>query len=122
MSTGLIRRRRPTPTAPTEPAPVPTYSQTEQRERRRQWLRISYDAGFDLGKEVSAILRPLAKAVAALPSPLVLRPEVDDVADGVHEVLSTVVGMLAESHGLDAGARSRTATALRDLAQRPRLP
>jgi hypothetical protein len=65
------------------------------RQRRRQWLKVAYRGDFDLAAEVSAIVDPLAAQLAALPRPLVLRAEVDDVADAVHEVLSTAVGMLA---------------------------
>lgn len=99
-----------------------TYSQDEQRQRRRQWLPVRYSSKFDLAAEVSAIVGPLAEHVAALRQPGVLRTEVDDVADAVHELLSTVVGMLAESRRLDRAASARTRQAVRDLAQRPREP
>ncbi|ODR00345.1 hypothetical protein BST27_29665 [Mycobacterium intermedium] len=98
------------------------YSQDQQRERRRQWLRVHYRGDFDLTAEVAAIVNPLAAQVAALPRPLVLRPKIDEVADAVHELISTVVGMLAESRQLDSAAHARTVRAVRDLAQRPTAP
>lgn len=104
------------------PAPQPTYIQAEQRQRRRQWLRIVYRGEFDLTAEVRDILEPLAQQAAALPRPAALRPEADAVADAVHQLLSTAIGMLAESRKLTADAHHRTARAARDLAQRPREP
>lgn len=44
------------------------------------------------------------------------------MADAVHELLSVVVGMLAESRQLDKAAHARVALATRDLARRPREP
>jgi hypothetical protein len=111
-------RPRPQRAAP----PEPTYTQVEQRQRRRNWLAVTYRGKFDLAAEVGAIVDPLAHQLAALPRPLVLREAVDDVADAVHELLSTVVGMLAESQLLDNAAHARTVQAVRDLAQRPREP
>lgn len=70
------------------------------------------------GVEVSA----LAEQLAALPEPLVLRRRVEDVADAVHEVLSAVVGLLAESKHLDAAAQARTVHTIADLARRPHEP
>jgi hypothetical protein len=87
-------RQRPQPPAP---APEPVYSQDQQRERRRKWLRVHYRGDFDLAGEVAAIVDPLAAQVAALPGPLVLRAEVHEVSDATHELVSTIVGMLAES-------------------------
>ncbi|WP_326544688.1 hypothetical protein QGN31_06545 [Mycobacterium sp. 2-64] len=81
-----------------------------------------YRGDFDLASEVSAILSPLADQVAVLPHPLAMRPKVDGAAKAVHELLSTVVGMLAESARLDNEAHARIARAVRDLAQRPHPP
>lgn len=114
----LIRRR---PEPATEPTP-PVYSQTELRQRRRKWLRVDYTGSFDLAAEVHDILGPLAIDAAQLPRPLALRPDIDTVTEAVHELLSCVIGMLAESRYLDSGARSRTARGVRDLAQRPTEP
>ena len=90
-------RQRP---EPAQAAPEPVYSQAQQRERRRKWLRVHYRGNFHLAAELAAIVDPLARDVSQLPRPLVLRGEVDEVADAVHEVVSTVVGMLAESKHL----------------------
>ena len=105
-----------------EAAPEPVYSQAQQRERRRKWLRVHYRGDFRLDAEVSAIVDPLAAQVAALPGPLVLRGDIDNVADAVHELVSTVVGMLAESKQLDRAAHARIARAVGDLAERPAAP
>lgn len=103
-------------------APEPVYSQDELRQRRRQWLPVKYTAAFNLGSEIGAILSPVARDVAALPRPLATRPAIDEIADAVHELVSTVVGMLAESKHLDRAAHARTVRAVRDLAQRPTAP
>jgi len=126
---GLARRITDAP-APAEPkpvcihapAPIPDCTQAEMRERRRKWLRVNYGAEFDLTIEVRGIVEPLAAEVAKLPKPAALRREIDALADAVHELLSTVVGMLAESRHLSTDAASRVALAVRDLAQRPEEP
>lgn len=103
------------------PEPTPTYTQDELRERRRSWRKVLYGKDFNLTAEVRTIVTPLAKQVAKLPRPDALQPEVDNVADAVHEVLSTCIGMLAESR-LDPTAHARTVQAVRDLAARPQAP
>lgn len=104
-------------------APPPrVYSQDEQRVRRRGWLRNHYRGDFDLAAEVSAIIGPLAASLSALPRPVALRRDVDIVANAVHELVSSVVGMLAESKHLDRAAQARTVQAVFDLAQRPAEP
>jgi hypothetical protein len=113
-----MQRRRRQPVA----APAPVYSQEQQRQRRRGWLRVHYCEQFDLAAEVSAICTPLAQQVCALPRPLAMRRDVDDVADAVHELLSTVIGMLAESTQLGSAAHARIKSAVADLVQRPRAP
>lgn len=112
------KRRTPAPT----PEPVLGLTQTDLRERRRNWLRVTYKADFDLAAEVRDIVTPLARDAEKLPCSLVLRPEIENVADAVHEIVSTIIGMLAESRQLDDGAHARTARAVRDLAQRPGAP
>ncbi|GAA4290923.1 hypothetical protein [Mycobacterium paraffinicum] len=116
-SKSVVRQR---PQRPEPPEPV--YSQAEQRERRRKWLPVVYRGGFDLAAEVGAIVEPLADQVAALARPLAVRSQVDSMADAVHELLSAVVGMLAESALLGSDAHARTVQAVRDLARRPREP
>lgn len=110
-----LRSRRPAQTPKGE-------SQDVQRHRRRHWLRVHYDNRFDLAAEIGAIVGPLAAEISYLPHPLSMRGDVEDLADAVHELLSGVVGMLAESRHLDATARIRTSNAVRDLAQRPHEP
>lgn len=113
----LTRRRQQLPEAP-----APVYTQDQLRQRRRQGFFVEYRADFDLAAEVGAIVAPLAAQVAVLKRPLAVRRRADLVADAVHEVLSAVVGMLAESRHLDPAADARTRQAIRDLAQRPREP
>lgn len=113
--------RRAAPHTGTPPA-TSALSQNALRHRRRHWLRVHYTAEFDLAAEIAAITEPLAAEISYLPRPTALRGEIDAIADAVHEVLSAVVGMLAESRHLDTEARSRTLDAVRDLAQRPREP
>ena len=93
-------------------------SQDEQRHRRRHWLRVTYDGRFDLAAEVEAIVSPLAVEVAALPGPLALRDQVEDLADSVHDLLTSVAGMLGRSSRLPAEAQARATAAVGDLAQR----
>jgi hypothetical protein len=113
-------RRRPRQQVPA--APAPTFTQDELRQRRRRWLRVTYEGRFDLAAEVSAVIGPMAAPLSALPRPAALRADVDAVADAVAELLHAVVGMLAESKRLDRAAKARTATAVADLAQRPPQP
>lgn len=102
--------------------PQRAYTQDELRKRRRGWLRVHYRGDFDLAAEVAAILGPLTGPLSALPHPGALRRDIDELTDAVHELVSTVVGMLAESRHLDHGAKVRTTRAVFDLAQRPAEP
>ncbi|SON63386.1 hypothetical protein MSIMFI_04916 [Mycobacterium simulans] len=103
-------------------APEPVYTQAQQRERRRHWMRVRYRADFSLSVEVGEILGPLAREVSTLPRPLAVRVDIDKIADATHELVSTVVGMLAESKPLDPASHARIVQAVRDLAQRPTAP
>lgn len=103
-------------------APIPVDDQDALRQRRHQWLCVHYGASFDLAAEVSAICEPLAAQVAGLPDPLELRRRIEDLADGVHEVASAVVALIAESRHLSPDAAARTRVAISDLARRPREP
>ncbi|WP_374025608.1 hypothetical protein [Mycobacterium sp. HNNTM2301] len=104
--------------------------QTEQRRRRRASMPLAYDGAFDLAAEVAAIAEPLAARVAAGPQPLAFRPHVIELADATHELVSTVVGWLAETDALartkhlagEPGTRRKAVRTLCDLAQRPTLP
>jgi hypothetical protein len=99
-------------------AAVVLESQEDSRHRRRHWLRVTYDGRFDLAAEVEAIVSPLAAGVAALPGPLALRDQVEDLADSVHDLLTSVAGMLGRSSRLPAEAQARATAAVGDLAQR----
>lgn len=103
---------------------------TEQRRRRRAQLPLAYDGAFDLAAEVAAITEPLAARVADAAQPLAFRPHVIELADATHELVSTVVGWLAETDALartrhlaaEPGSRRKAVRTLCDLAQRPALP
>lgn len=103
--------------------------QTEQRRRRRAQLPLAYDGAFDLAAEVAAITEPLAARVADAAQPLAFRPHVIELADAVHELVSTVVGWLAETdarrktaHLPNDADRRKAMRTICDLAQRPALP
>jgi len=115
----LLSRKQPQHRTPQAPSGE---SQDVQRHRRRHWLRVHYDNRFDLAAEIGAIVGPPAAEISYLPHPLSMRGDAENLADAVHELLSGVVGMLAESRHLGAEARTRTSNAVRDLAQRPREP
>lgn len=116
-----LTRPRSLPPSPTAPTP-PTLGQEIQRHRRQHWLRVHYTGDFDLAAEIAAITEPLAAEISYLSHPLAMRDDVEDITDAVHEVLSVVIGMLAESKCLGGEARARTTKAVADLAQRPREP
>ena len=86
----LSHHRRP---APHSTAP----DQDELRRRRRARMRAVYSATFSLSREVEAVCDPLARRVTVLPRPLPAKVWVSDLADAVHELVSVVVGWLAES-------------------------
>jgi hypothetical protein len=102
------------------------FPQDRARERRRQRLRVQYGADFDLVVEVRDVLSPLAVEVAEVLSgpvtlrdrsrddrPLVLRPEVEAVAEAVHGLWDAVVALLArDKQRLSAEARARLAAAV----------
>lgn len=99
-----------------------TRDQREQRDRRRRGASVVFGRAFSLAAEIAEQLADLERDIAVLPQPLAMRDDVREIADAVHEVLSTVVGLVAESRQLDRGARQRTARAVADLAQRPKEP
>jgi hypothetical protein len=111
-------------------APMDQTDQTDQRRRRRASMTVVYTGAFDFGVEVAAIAEPLGQRVAAARQPLLFRSWVVELADAAHELVSTVVGWLAESDALaktehladEPGKRRFAMTTLRDLAQRPALP
>ncbi|WP_067789029.1 hypothetical protein [Mycobacterium sp. 852014-52450_SCH5900713] len=104
--------------------------QIEQRRRRRASMPLAYDGDFDLAAEVAAIADPLAARVADAAQPLAFRPPVIELADAVHELVSAVVGWLAETDALaktkhlagEPSSRRKAVRTLCDLAQRPALP
>lgn len=114
------------------PTPPPRrYSQAQLRERRRSGLLVAkYGAKWSLHREIVDVTYPLAQRIAALPEPARLTRPVRSLAETTHELVSTVVGWVAEA---DAQARTRhladepgkrkyAVTTLVDLAQRPALP
>lgn len=120
------------PVAParSRPATQPLHSQDEQRHRRRHLLRITYDRRFDLGAEIAAICDPLAARIAAHHRPVTFRRYADELADAVHELVSTVTGWSARPEAerrtahlaAEPGKRARAMTLLIDTEPRPALP
>lgn len=100
-------------------APKARASQDEQRERRRKRLPVHLVGTFNLAAEVTAVCGPAAHEASRLPNPLVLRPDIEVVADAVHETLSVAVGMLAADRHQAAADAARTRQLAADLAVRP---
>lgn len=121
----LSRRPGLPPVQPLAPviskAPKARASQAEQRDRRRKRQSVHLVGTFNLATEVTAVCGPAAHEASRLPNPLVLRGDIEAVADAVHETLSVAVGMLAAQHQA-ADARARTVQAAADLAVRPQAP
>jgi hypothetical protein len=102
------------------------------RERRRGGLPVAYAGEFSLTEEVVRIAGPLARRASRLPNPQVVNGRVTELVDAVHELVSAVVGWLAEIDGrrehaqrlaaLDSADRARAVRRLVDLAPRPPLP
>ncbi|MBI3213151.1 MAG: hypothetical protein HYZ38_04965 [Mycobacterium sp.] len=124
----LTRRRAAAP----EPTPMrPT--QDELRTRRRAGLTAVYDGQFSLTDEIRAICAPLAKHAAKHgDAAAALKPRVGELADAVHELVSAVVGWLAEIDvqrenaerlaRLDTASRKQAIKHLVDLTPRPTAP
>lgn len=132
MNMTALRRKRAPAVLPTDqPAPnQPVCSQEGLRERRLTGLSTVYGGAFSLDHEVAAVVHPLAYRVAKLPNPQVCAGRVAELADAVHELVSTVTGWLAEVDARqrtehlahDTGKRTAAIRLLVDLAQRPTLP
>jgi hypothetical protein len=125
-----VRAKNNTPAfrAAQRPRPAPSYTQPEQRDRRRNGLSVTLRGGWSLSQEVAAICEPLAQRVAASPHPEAYWRAVDEIADAVHGLVHTAVGLLAERDArrrtthLSVDQRGRSIRALVDLAERPKLP
>ena len=108
-------------------APEPVFTQDENRERRRQHLRVHYRGDFGLDVEVAAILGPLAAQLAAEPHPRAYLAQVEDVANAVHETVGASIGFIAEHGARDRvrhlhdrpGDRTKALRTISDLAPRP---
>ncbi|MBN7336007.1 hypothetical protein [Mycobacteroides abscessus] len=108
------------PLAPSgAPAPRAKASQTELRDRRRKRLPIHLTRTFNVATEIEAVCTPAAHQISQLQDPLPLRHDIEGVVDATHELMSVVVGMLAESRTADPNT---TRQLVADLAVRPRLP
>ncbi|MDA4108167.1 hypothetical protein MHOL44478_12960 [Mycobacterium holsaticum DSM 44478] len=106
-------------------------SQAQLRQRRRAGLTTAYGGAFSLPAEVSAVVHPLARRVSRLPNPQVCASCAADLADAVHELVSTVIGWLAEIDAkaraehlthLDSAGKAQAVRLMVDLTQRPALP
>lgn len=126
MMPARFGRTRPTPAAPLAPssipAPLATATQDELRERRRKRQPVLYRGDFNLATEVAAVCSSVATDASRLPNPVVLRVDVEAVADSVHELLSVVVGLIAADRHASEDSRTRTRQAAADLAVRPQAP
>jgi hypothetical protein len=109
------------------------FTQDELRQRRRGGLPVVYDGEFSLTDEISSICCPLGERAARQGiTASQFSARVDRLADAVHELVSAVVGWLAENEGrrlhaqrlaaLDSADRARAVRRLVDLAPRPPLP
>lgn len=114
---------RPAPLAPSGiPAPLATATQDQMRERRRHRQPVHLRGDFNLATEVAVVIGPVATDASRLPNPVVLRADIEAVADAVHELLSVVVGMIAADRHASEDSRARTRQAAADLAVRPAAP
>ncbi|EID10869.1 hypothetical protein MXEN_16998 [Mycobacterium xenopi RIVM700367] len=114
--------------------PPRRYSQAELRERRRAGMTVGHYGGdWSLAREIADVVGPLARRVAAADRPARFahsQASVPWLAEAVHELVSTVVGWLAEADAraktahlaAEPGKRRYAITRLCDLAQRPALP
>ncbi len=102
-----------------------TAKQTEQRDRRRKSMTVTYGEHFDLLVEVHDICKPLAERVAAEPKPLIFRADIADLADAVHELALVLAGLLSTADAqrrtahLKPRERNQAVRMLRDLAELP---
>ncbi len=102
--------------------------QTEQRDRRRKHLTVTYGEDFDLLVEVHDITRPLAAQVAAEPRPMAFRSDVAELAEAIHRLCVVVAALIAAADAerrtahLNVAERGRAMAALKELAERPQPP
>lgn len=112
------------PPAPLEPsgasAPKAEASQAELRDRRRKRKSPRrYPSSFSLPAEIEAVCARAAQEVSRLRDPRVMRRDIEAVVDAIHEIMSVVVAMLAESRSADPNVTRRL---VGDLAIRPQIP
>lgn len=112
------------PPAPLEPsdasAPKAEASQAELRDRRRKRKPPRpYPSSFSLPAEIEAVCARAAQEVSRLRDPRVMRRDIEAVVDAIHEIMSVVVAMLAESRSADPNVTRRL---VGDLAIRPQIP
>ena len=90
-------------------APVARPPQIERRTQaecmvaRRGKLHFDWPPGWDLGAEIEAIFRPLARQAAACSQPSSLITDINTVIDATHESISEIAVLVAKA---DAAARS----------------
>jgi hypothetical protein len=125
------------------PKPMPT-DQNVLRQRRRRRLPVVYGRSFDLGNEVREMTEGLAVRAAALPPGLcsvvrdeltgqrrtvaAFRPQVDELAAAVAELVGVVAELLGERDAarktahLEGTERAQARRALAELAAEPQVP
>lgn len=125
----MLTRRRYTTTPKSVMEDQPLNDQTEQRQRRRQHLSVTYGGDFDLLAEVHDLVQPLARKVAKQPLPANYRESVDTLADSVHALVVNVARLVvtadarrAAAHLTDLQDRDRAVRLLVDRAERPARP
>lgn len=114
--------------------PPRRYSQAELRQRRRAGMTVGhYSRDWSLAREIADVVGPLARRIATADRPARFghsQASVPWLAEAVHELVSTVVGWLAEADArrktahlaAELGKRRYAMQKLIDLAQRPALP
>ncbi|MBN7403649.1 hypothetical protein P5V78_04375 [Mycobacteroides abscessus subsp. abscessus] len=124
----MIAKRRymrglPPPASPLAPSGIPApkaeASQAALRDRRRKRLPIHLTGTFNLPAEIEAVCARAAQEVSRLRDPRVMRRDIEAVVDAIHEIMSVVVAMLAESRSADPNVTRRL---VGDLAIRPQIP
>lgn len=94
----------------------------QQRQDRRRYIPVHNRGTYSNSAEVLACCQSVAVGISRLPRPRVMRPEVEQIIDAVHELMCTTVGMIAESRHLPPDAVTRSRQAVADLAVKPYLP
>ncbi|TWS20208.1 hypothetical protein FK529_08820 [Tsukamurella asaccharolytica] len=98
-------------------------TQDQQRHRRRTHQLHTLDGAFDLADEVTAVVGPVAAALASEPRPTsgAAREAVETIAAAVDQLAREVGDMVADhrSRAATVGNRGAARSAVRELVRRP---